>query len=1149
MSIARTYFPSSQSLQDSPATLESVSLLKKDSKVAKSKTWETVNRLFVGCLWLSGLCLGAFRPLLGGGLFSLLPEVSAKNPDLYGKMLKTDEYFQSNFIERAAFDPITISAPFPNLIATPGVRLTQKIDMHDYYQLSNLDSNLELSIRQSNGTSVPRWLSIIFDDFPLINKFSVQGSIQSVFVQDQYVYISSTEGLSIFDISDPLNPTLRGFKAGLSFRNMFLKDNYLALVDAINLTFVDVSNLTDLPLSSSIPIFNPYYSTNFGQNDRYICFITSPYVFYMQGFSKNVNLTMIDIFNPLNPIQNPPQYLWNITWSMQSGYQVKDQYNMYLFGDHAYVMSQCSYVDNRGINVLVVGTTPYFCHKLIIVDIKNPSKPSVVAAVSPITEKLQYLYGMGCLVHGNYLYYSMNNNYLYIYDISQIVTPVLVSSIYAPGSTKLFYSGSYLYVGAAIIDISDIRNPVVVHYDNKARKEFLQNNNYFGRNYYTELDITNAAKRKLTGIPAAADRGLLHLDLIATDGLGNSAVNPFAMHIGEVTIIPVSNQQVYVGNATLFTLPVNTFEFPGASFTYSASLVGGLPLPSFMSFDPDSRTFVFTPASGDQNTYLIQVTADDGYGGFSSTTFDLTVPNRLPFMEQPLSDQAAYSGEPFEYIFASNSFADLDDPLQYTAQLQGGGGLPGWLNFNQAERRFYGTPFGKGIYPIVVSAKDGHGGSATCTFTITIPNSAPIVLNPPQPVLAAAGIPFSYTVNTKTFYDIDNDPLTYSASQLPGFLTFDPATRTFSGTPQSQDAGSYTIILQAQEGAGNSVSTPLNLDVLVSSSNHPPVLIKQIPDISARSDTPFSYSFDSTTFADPDGDTLKYEATLVGGNPLPDGLYFDSETTTFSGMLQGPQSISLSVRAIDPSGAFAINTFTLNILDNRNYPPKVLTPLPNGVATIDVPFLYHIPSNTFSDVNNDPLDITVVQADGKPLPKWLHWDNTTKSLSGTPGPWDKGTFQDTTIPLEAWATDGVGSAKATFSIIVQGQSFWETFITVGLSIGSVAASAIGIYKSRALIWNHVRKKMFSKPLERAVVGEAFTRDVALKPNEVKAIKTYFQGKKISGLPEDLIYEEGKIAGSPKTPGRYTIRIIDQGDYINEEFDLIIKNQASDSDPK
>jgi len=207
---------------------------------------------------------------------------------------------------------------------------------------------------------------------------------------------------------------------------------------------------------------------------------------------------------------------------------------------------------------------------------------------------------------------------------------------------------------------------------------------------------------------------------------------------------------------------------------------------------------------------------------------------------------------------------------------------------------------------------------------------------------------------------------------------------------------------------------------------------------------------------------------------------------------------------------------------------------------VDVPFYYKIPENTFSDVNQDPLKITVYQSNGKPIPKWMKWDPFTLSLSGKPGLWDTGTFQDNKVILDVWASDGTGSTKSKLVVIVQGESFWEIFLKVGLSIGSVATTGISLYRSRALIRNHFMKKKYQKEEVAITVGTSFSREI-LEYKEVKAIQVLHEGKLLSELPVGLEHNEDKITGTPERAGCYTIRIIDHNDYIDQEFKLTIKN--------
>ena len=79
---------------------------------------------------------------------------------------------------------------------------------------------------------------------------------------------------------------------------------------------------------------------------------------------------------------------------------------------------------------------------------------------------------------------------------------------------------------------------------------------------------------------------------------------------------------------------------------------------------------------------------------------------------------------------------------------------------------------------------------------------------------------FSYQFPDDSFTDPDpGDTLSYAAtrgdgSALPAWLTFDPATRTFSGTPQAANAGTLTVKVTAKDSIDNTVSDSFDITVV-----------------------------------------------------------------------------------------------------------------------------------------------------------------------------------------------------------------------------------------------------------------------------------------------------------------------------------------------
>jgi len=1109
-----------------------------------SKIWEAINRIFIGYLSISGNFFGGWRnqqsifgnnnhPLFVASCLSLLPSAYAtKTPSLGNLIHRTNEIAQNN-IERDASDQLTILSPIPDLFAAQNVQFSQSIDLQNYYSLSSPNSNLDLTIQKNVNSSLPNWLSLNIEPFALLANLNLNESSSVLAGEGSYAFLNRNPGINTIDISNPQDPNLI-HSTTVGLRNpisLFLRGGNLFQLNSTHLNVLDVNNPVNIQLISQLEFAHSltYSPPVFAANDNHI------FVFQQNGVK--LNLTSIDISNPYSLVESPP-FLLPIT-TIQN-HPAQPTITISVYDQYAYL-----------------GIPQSYTFQVAIVNVITPTNPIILSSISRSCASQFNIFA-----NKNYLFTSCNSGGydLTIHDIHDPINPVLISQVYLGDIVrKCTFVNNYMYAVCArsirILDITDILNPQVVYiyyvdtYSTFFFDSFMQNNNIFTlTNSGYILEVLSASKQTLSGTPSTADQGLLFLDAIIGDDQGNSVVDPFSIHVGAININPVLDQQVYIGNTTLFTLPANTFNFPGASFSYTAKLAGDVPLPSFVSFEEALRTFIFAPQSGDQNTYSIQVNGDDGYGGTSQTTFDLVVLNRSPTASQTLSDQFANSGKPFEYILPKGLFTDLDaDTLSYSAKLLGGAPLPGWLNFDPVQVKIFGTPFGKGVYPVVVTATDGYGGSASKNFTITVPNSAPLVLNPPRPQFTGTGFPYSYTVNTDTFFDFDQDPITFSADSIPEFLSFNPNTRTFTGTPQNQDAGTYVITIHATEASNLSASTTWTLNVLNSISNNPPVMVKALPNLNAKGGIPFNYTIDPGTFVDPEGETLTYEAMLEGGGSLPEGLFFDSSSHTLSGQLPGPDTLRITIKAKDPFGAFAIDTFSLTISDSHEYPPTVLNALPDVIATVGVPFYYHIPSTTFVDQNDDPLTITLVHSGGKPLPKWLKWDSVTQSLSGTPTSWDAGTFHDNKIPLEVWASDGIGSAKSTLNVIVQGESFWDTFIKAAVPIVSVASSLLGLYRSQALISNYFNKKKYQQPPETAFVGKEYNRPLRLKYGKVRGINVLYQGKRIANLPTGLEHSENKIQGIPteSTLGDYTIQVVGLNGFIDEEFILSILKHSED----
>ncbi|MEQ9874194.1 beta-propeller fold lactonase family protein [Pectobacterium brasiliense] len=130
---------------------------------------------------------------------------------------------------------------------------------------------------------------------------------------------------------------------------------------------------------------------------------------------------------------------------------------------------------------------------------------------------------------------------------------------------------------------------------------------------------------------------------------------------------------------------------------------------------------------------------------------------------------------------------------------------------HQVTYRNEGDTAGSSI-PLKVTFSDG--AKETSLLLTLVPNKPPVVDNveytPPSGV---AGQHYEQTLPDDLFRDPENGALTLQVNGLPAGLTFDPDTRTISGTPALNGAGSFAITVVASDASGEQSEQTLTLSI------------------------------------------------------------------------------------------------------------------------------------------------------------------------------------------------------------------------------------------------------------------------------------------------------------------------------------------------
>lgn len=273
-----------------------------------------------------------------------------------------------------------------------------------------------------------------------------------------------------------------------------------------------------------------------------------------------------------------------------------------------------------------------------------------------------------------------------------------------------------------------------------------------------------------------------------------------------VLTAPIDDQEWKTTGNQSFTIPSGTFT--DADFdilTYSANLVDGLALPSWLSFDTKTGKFSGTPVGlNDGDTISIKVTATDGRTTPASDTFIITFKGILtkPAITKPLPEYIEFIGAGEKsYTIPENTFSDpKNGTLTYSATLADGQALPSWLSFDSVTKTFKGNPpASASSEPLILKIVASNGTDSTATtIKLYVSDSNDIPVNSAtisDKVINDANT-HTYTISKGTYSDGDNDDITLllttqDGSELPSWVTY-----------ETNSAGDLIITAKAPAGSG-----------------------------------------------------------------------------------------------------------------------------------------------------------------------------------------------------------------------------------------------------------------------------------------------------------------------------------------------------------
>lgn len=236
----------------------------------------------------------------------------------------------------------------------------------------------------------------------------------------------------------------------------------------------------------------------------------------------------------------------------------------------------------------------------------------------------------------------------------------------------------------------------------------------------------------------------------------------------------------------------------------------------------------------------------------------------------------------------------------------------------------------KDVFTYTVQDASGKTSTATITVTVNGANDAPVVANPIADIDATEDATLSYVVPVNTFSDVDNATLTFSAAVVddqgvalttqPSWFSFDPITRTVSGTPPPGSAGTVHVKVTASDGS-LSQNDVFDIAVVQAGQNHAPVATKtSLTNVFTTGlTTTVAISDNQTTNNITNNGTVTYTlkfSDAINTSTLTESDFNVTNGSLVANSLHQVDDVTWTVQAKTPSSGTNLMSLTL---DNNSY--------------------------------------------------------------------------------------------------------------------------------------------------------------------------------------------------------------------------------------
>ena len=529
-------------------------------------------------------------------------------------------------------------------------------------------------------------------------------------------------------------------------------------------------------------------------------------------------------------------------------------------------------------------------------------------------------------------------------------------------------------------------------------------------NYFSEADgdvmmygassnATSVATASVSGTTVTitpVTPGSATITVIADDGQATSATQTFTVTVtsAPVAVGTIPDQYMPIdGSAATIDVSGYFSDADGDTLAYTATSSNTTKVTATVF----STTLTITPVA--VGTSLITVTARDGSSNATQTfSVVVDVPNTAPITVGSMPDQTMYVGES-TLTPISRYFQDTTGQVwTYTAASSD----TSIVTASMSGTNLTVQAVSQGTATISVTMTDYGGLSATQTFSVTVPNRAPVVGTIPDVTIPNGSTGEVYT--HLHFTDPDGDALTYAIGTSDTSIVSVSLGGTGNSTLNlaANALGTVTITVTATDTSAATVTQTFSATVV--QPNQVPTTVGTISDITMKLGSITKQVDVSGYFNDADGDTLTYTAS--SSNLADVTVSVSNATVTITSVSEGWANVTVTA---SDGAASATQTFKVTV--SANSAPVIVI----SISTVNVPAaggtVSHNVSSYFSDPDGDTLTYTATSSDTSQVT--VSMSNSTMTITAVAN-------ASATITLTV--SDGGFTVTQSFTVAATGQT-------------------------------------------------------------------------------------------------------------------------------